>query len=131
MIAAQGVNALRDMHGAESLRLGDHDIDSAATCRSPRTMNWFSGLRRYADVLRAEPDCCRDAVLAIGRMSNCSTAIARSSGRSSCATPTWIHAFSCGGPAAPVARHRAEDDDLLQALLASVSGIAQGLQTTG
>jgi len=137
-IAARGVNALRDMHGSWSffasvifdietqlarcdLSIADHYIELV----SP-------GLRRYADVLKAEFGRCRDAVLAI-----------KDEAELLDGDRTQQRAIQLRNPYVDpmnfmqvdlLRRWRAtarEDDDLLQALLASVSGIAQGLQTTG
>jgi phosphoenolpyruvate carboxylase len=137
-IAAGGVNALRDMHGSwnffASVIL---DIESQlARCDLSIGAYYVElaspGLRRYADVLRAEFDRCRDAVLAIKEEAELLDG-----------DRTQQRAIQLRNPYVDpmnlmqvdlLRRWRAtarEDDDLLQALLASVSGIAQGLQTTG
>jgi phosphoenolpyruvate carboxylase len=70
-IAAQGVNALRDMHGSWNFFAAVvFDIETQlARCDLSIADHYVQlvspGLRRYADVLRAEFDRCRDAVLAI------------------------------------------------------------------
>jgi phosphoenolpyruvate carboxylase len=90
------------------------------------------GLRRYATVLHEEFQRCRDAVLAI-----------KDSAELLDGDSTQQRAIQLRNPYVDpmnlmqvdlLRRWRdsgREDDDLLQALLASVSGIAQGLQTTG
>ncbi|MBK9251959.1 MAG: phosphoenolpyruvate carboxylase [Proteobacteria bacterium] len=137
-IAAQGVNALRDMHGSWNLFASViHDIESQLARSDLSIAAHYvelvsPGLRRYADVLRAEFDRCRDAVLAI-----------REEAELLDGDRTQQRAIQLRNPYVDpmhfmqvdlLRRWRAtarEDDDLLQALLASVSGIAQGLQTTG
>jgi phosphoenolpyruvate carboxylase len=90
------------------------------------------GLRRYAAVLREEYQRCREAVLAI-----------RDAAELLDGDRTQQRAIQLRNPYVDpmnlmqvdlLRRWRAsgrEDEDLLQALLASVSGIAAGLQTTG
>ena len=137
-IAAHGVNALRDMHGRWSFFSSViFDIESQlARCDlsiADRYVELASpGLRRYAPLLRAEFDRCRDAVLAIKEEADLLDG-----------DRTQQRAIQLRNPYVDpmnfmqvdlLRRWRAtarEDDDLLQALLASVSGIAQGLQTTG
>ena len=137
-IAANGVNALRDVHGSwnffSSVIL---DIESQlARCDLSIAGHYVElvspGLRRYADVLKAEFERCREAVLAIKEEADLLDG-----------DRTQQRAIQLRNPYVDpmnfmqvdlLRRWRAtarEDDDLLQALLASVSGIAQGLQTTG
>jgi phosphoenolpyruvate carboxylase len=137
-IAAQGVNALRDMHGSWNFFAAVvFDIETQlARCDLSIADHYVQlvspGLRRYADVLRAEFDRCRDAVLAIKEEAELLDG-----------DRTQQRAIQLRNPYVDpmnfmqvdlLRRWRAtarEDDDLLHALLASVSGIAQGLQTTG
>ncbi len=137
-IAAQGVTGLRDRHGSWNLFASViHDIESQLARSDLSIAAHYvelvsPGLRRYADVLRAEFDRCRDAVLAI-----------REEAELLDGDRTQQRAIQLRNPYVDpmhfmqvdlLRRWRAtarEDDDLLQALLASVSGIAQGLQTTG
>ena len=90
------------------------------------------GLRRYAQVLQAEYERCREAVLAI-----------KDEAELLDGDRTQQRAIQLRNPYVDpmnlmqvdlLRRWRGsarDNDDLLQALLASVSGIAQGLQTTG
>ncbi len=89
-------------------------------------------LRGYLDTLRAEYGQCRDAILAIKGETELLDG-----------DPTQQRSIQLRNPYVDpmnlmqvdlLRRWRAtgrEDEDMLQALLASVSGIAQGLQTTG
>ena len=137
-IAARGVNALRDT--LRSWNFFGSVIDDIETqlarCDLPVAGHYLElvspGLRRYADVLRGEFERCRDAVLAIKEEAELLDG-----------DRTQQRAIQLRNPYVDpmnfmqvdlLRRWRAtarEDDDLLQALLASVSGIAQGLQTTG
>jgi phosphoenolpyruvate carboxylase len=137
-IAARGVNELRDMHGSWSFFASVIlDIESQlARCDLSICDHYVElvspGLRRYAGVLRAEFERCRDAVLAIKEEAELLDAD-RTQQRSIQLRNPYVdpmHFMQVD----LLRRWRAtarEDDDLLQAVLASVSGIAQGLQTTG
>jgi phosphoenolpyruvate carboxylase len=137
-IAAHGVGALRDMHGSWSFFASVvSDIESQlARCDLSIADHYIElvspNLRRYADVLKAEFGRCRDAVLAVKEEADLLDG-----------DRTQQRAIQLRNPYVDpmnfmqvdlLRRWRAtarEDDDLLHALLASVSGIAQGLQTTG
>jgi phosphoenolpyruvate carboxylase len=137
-IVAHGVGALRDMHGSWNFFASVvSDIESQlARCDLSIADHYIElvspNLRRYADVLKAEFARCRDAVLAIKEEAELLDG-----------DRTQQRAIQLRNPYVDpmnfmqvdlLRRWRAtarEDDDLLHALLASVSGIAQGLQTTG
>jgi phosphoenolpyruvate carboxylase len=90
------------------------------------------GLRGYLGQLREEYDRCREAILAIKEESELLDGD-RTQQRSIQLRNPYVDPMNLM-QVDLLRRWRAsarEDEDLLQALLASVSGIAQGLQTTG
>jgi phosphoenolpyruvate carboxylase len=90
------------------------------------------GLERFAPMIAAEFERCRDAVLAIKQASELLDGD-RTQQRAIQLRNPYIDPMNLM-QVDLLRRWRAtarEDDDLFQALLASVSGIAQGLQTTG
>ena len=137
-IAAHGVAAMRTMHGEWSFFSGVVDDIETQLARTDLSVAECyvglvsPGLRRYAALLREEYQRCREAVLAI-----------KDAGELLDADRTQQRAIQLRNPYVDpmnlmqvdlLRRWRAagrEDEDLLQALLASVSGIAAGLQTTG
>jgi phosphoenolpyruvate carboxylase len=137
-IASKGLPALREMYGGWSLFGGLIDDIETQLARSDLSIAEHyvtlvsPGLRRYAQVLHTEYGRCRETVLAI-----------KDEAELLDGDRTQQRAIQLRNPYVDpmnlmqvdlLRRWRAsarDDDDLLQALLASVSGIAQGLQTTG
>jgi phosphoenolpyruvate carboxylase len=137
-IAAHGANALRDIHGSWNFFAAViTDLESQlARCDLAIAAHYVElvspGLRRYADLLCAEFDRCREAVLTIKEAAELldgdRTQQRAIQLRNPYVDPMNLMQVDLLRRWRSTAR---EDDDLLHALLASVSGIAQGLQTTG